>query len=221
MCRTSPSRYSPARPAPARRTRRRVRPPSAAVCGRVARCRCCTRGSRAARAGGLTARRGRRRHVVTCTKSRRWRPSSKTARGPPRASADRKNEATPAYGVSRRHPRPVHVVVAQRHRRPARGPAPRPPPGSWRAFARVHVARIRGASSPTRPVSGRRTAGSGLEAAAARSASGRGPGRTPRERALVPPLPVHDHRPGEHQPPTPAEAIAASSTAVPRSLRQT
>ena len=38
---------------------------------------------------------------VTCTKSRRCRPSSRTRGACPAASADRKIDATPAYGVSR------------------------------------------------------------------------------------------------------------------------
>ncbi len=38
---------------------------------------------------------------VTCTKSRRWHPSSSTRGASPRSSADRKIDATPAYGVSR------------------------------------------------------------------------------------------------------------------------
>src|SRR5690606_12385108 len=38
---------------------------------------------------------------VTCTKSRRCRPSSSTRGGSPRSRAERKIDATPAYGVSR------------------------------------------------------------------------------------------------------------------------
>lgn len=42
----------------------------------------------------------------TCTKSRRWHPSSKTRGDSPRARDERKKEATPAYGVSRGMPGP-------------------------------------------------------------------------------------------------------------------
>src|SRR5262249_61732338 len=43
---------------------------------------------------------------VTCTKSRRWPPSSNTVGAWPRSSADRKIAATPLYGVSRGIPGP-------------------------------------------------------------------------------------------------------------------
>lgn len=42
----------------------------------------------------------------TCTKSRRWAPSSKTRGASPASSIERKNDATPAYGVSRGIPGP-------------------------------------------------------------------------------------------------------------------
>ena len=42
----------------------------------------------------------------TWTKSRRWAPSSKTRGARPASRAERKNDATPAYGVSRGIPGP-------------------------------------------------------------------------------------------------------------------
>ena len=50
----------------------------------------------------------------TWTKSRSWRPSSKTRGGRPAASSLRKIDATPGVRRVARHPRPVDVVVAQR-----------------------------------------------------------------------------------------------------------
>jgi hypothetical protein len=99
MCRTSPSRYSPVTTGSG--------PPYAAasavaisptVCGSplpVLYAVSAPVAESASSAVALAVATSR-----TCTKSRRCRPSSYTRGASPRASAERKKEATPAYGVS-------------------------------------------------------------------------------------------------------------------------
>ena len=141
----------------------------------------------------------------TCTKSRSWPPSSKTRGGSPASSALRKMLATPAYGLLAGHPRPVHVVVAERADRRPGLPAEGRWPGarcaaSWRR-RRCGDRRARPrARSPT-PARAPHSRARRLEAAGVEVGAGAGPGSHHAVvGAPVPPLAVDDHRRGHDQP---------------------
>ena len=156
MCRTSPSaELAGDRPGPGRRTRRRARAAiSPTVCGcaggDVVRAQPARRRRRRAASAARLARATSR----TWTKSRRWPPSSKTRGASPRSSAGPEDRGHPGVRGVARHPRAVHVVVAQRGDRAAGLPGP----GRGQVLLRelgggVDAARV-AAERPRRPAPG-------------------------------------------------------------------